>query len=433
MKLTDGERAILEGERGAYLAQCMRWLVEWGEVMGARRMVAVDNTHVLLPVPNRMASGASPETLKQYMADLELACSEHTHPRCTCTVHTLFLTLDELDVPENDPVQVQMQRALEQKAIWAGYLPTYTCAPYLVGNVPLKGEICAWTESSAVVYANSILGARTTRHGTESANAASLLGLVPEFGVLLDENRAGTLRIEVAAPLACPTDWGALGYWSGKRAGLGIPVFCGLRRPTQEEAKQLCAALASSGGVTMCHIVGVTPEAPTLEAAFQGTPPPISAIFDERALTETYVSLSAHTGAEVDMVILGCPHASLREIAQIAALLDGKRVAEGVRLWVCTARGTQRNAAYLGYVETIEAAGGRVLCDTCPTNMRMPARRIAMPGFKQAHYARGMTSVERLGTGGAGCEGDASAVEVIVADTPACIRTAIAGRWLGDE
>ena len=433
MELTASQRAILGGEQGETLAQCMRWLVEWGEVMGARRMVAVDNTHVLLPVPNRMASGASQETLDRYMADLELACSERTHPRCTCTVHTLFLTLDELDVPENDSRQVQMQRALEEKAVWAGYLPTYTCAPYLVGNVPVKGEICAWTESSAVVYANSILGARTTRHGTESANAASLLGLVPEFGVLLDENRRGTLRIEVSAPLDCPTDWGALGYWSGKLAGLGIPVFCGLRRPTQEEAKQLCAALASSGGVTMCHIVGVTPEAPTLETAFQGTAPPITATFDGPALLETYAALSAHTGSEIDTVILGCPHASLREIAQIAALLDGKRVAEGVRLWVCTARATQRSAAYLGYVEIIEAAGGRVLCDTCPTNMRIPSQRIVTPGFKQAHYARGMTSVERLGTGEAGCvPGAGAAVEVIVADTPACVRAAIEGRWLGD-
>jgi len=328
-----------------------------------------------------------------------------------------------------------MQRALEKRAIWAGYLPTYTCAPYLVGNVPVQGEICAWTESSAVVYANSILGARTTRHGTESANAASLLGVVPEFGVLLDENRRGTLRLEVTVQLDCPTDWGALGYWAGRRAGLGIPVFCGLRRPTQEEAKQLCASLASSGGVTMCHIVGVTPEAPTMEAAFQGSAPSVSGIFDERARAETVASLSAHTGAEIDTVILGCPHASLREIAQIAALLEGKRVAEGVRLWVSTARGTQRNAAYLGYVATIEEAGGRVLCDTCPTNMRIPARRIVTPGFKQAHYARGMTSLERLGIEGEpGCApGLGSAVETILADTPACICAAIEGRWLGNE
>jgi predicted aconitase len=331
-------------------------------------------------------------------------------------VHALFVTLDELDVPENDPQQVQMQRDLADKATRAGFIPTFTCAPYLVGNVPLKGEICAWTESSAVVYANSILGARTTRHGTESANAASLLGLVPEFGVLLDENRKGTVRIQVTAQLDSPTDWGALGYYAGRLSGLGIPVFDGVRRPTQEEAKQLCAALASSGGVTMCHIVGVTPEAPTLEAAFHGDAPRPAATFDQAALANTYALLSAHTGAEIDSVILGCPHASLFEIAQIAAWLRGRRVADGVRLWINAARGTKRNAEAMGYAADIQAAGGTILCDTCPTNLRIPARRIVTSGFKQAHYARGMAGAE-----------------TIVADTTTCIRAAVAGKWVGND
>ena len=415
MELSSEQRAILEGAQGAYLAQCMRWLVEWGEVMGARRLVPVDNTHVLLPVPNRMAHGASPETLERYMADLWEACSHHTHPRCMCTVHTSFVTLDDLDIPENDPQQVQMQKDLGAMAAAAGFIPTFTCAPYLVGNVPLKGEICAWTESSAVVYANSILGARTTRHGTESAIAASLLGLVPEFGVLLDDNRKGTLRIQVTAHLEDPTDWGALGYFAGKLAGLDIPVFDGARRPTQAEAKQLCAALASSGGVTMCHIAGATPEAPTLEAAFHGQVPEPAVIFDDAALWETYASLRTHTGNEIDAVILGCPHASIHEMAQIADLIRGKQVADGVRLWVNTAHGTKRNAEAMGYAASIEAAGGTVLADTCPTNLRVPAGRIVTPGFKQAHYARGM-----------------SGAEVIVAGIASCIRAAVAGRWLGD-
>lgn len=412
VELTSEQQAVLGGSRGEYLARCIRWLVEWGEVMGARRLVPVDNTHALLPVPNLMARGASEETIERYMADLWEACSYRTHPRCTCTVHTLFVTLDDLDVPENDPQQVQMQKELAAAAAEAGFIPTFTCAPYLVGNVPLKGEICAWTESSAVVYANSILGARTTRHGTESAIAASLLGLVPEFGVLLDEQRKGTLLVEVTAQLDGPTDWGALGYFAGKLAGLGIPVFKGARRPAQEEAKQLCAALATSGGVTMCHIVGVTPEAPTLEAAFQGQAPQDTVTFDDQALQEAYASLRVRTGNEIDAVILGCPHASMREIEQIAALLGGRHVASGVRLWVNAARATKCGAEAMGYAATIEAAGGYILGDTCPTNMRIPARRIVTPGFKQAHYARGMVGAE-----------------VIVDDLASCIRAAVDGRW----
>ena len=417
MELTAEQREVLAGARGSYLATCMRWLVEWGEAMGAGRLIAVDNTHALLPVPNLMARGASPETLRQYLATLQEACSHPTASRCLCTLHTAFVTLEELSgVAENNPEQVRMQRELADLAAAAGFIPTFTCAPYLVGNVPLKGEICAWTESSAVVYANSILGARTTRHGTESAIAASLLGWVPEFGVLLDENRRGTLRVEVRARLDCPTDWGALGYFTGKLAGLGIPVFNGVRRPSQDEAKQLCAALATSGGVTMCHIAGVTPEAPTLEAAFHGSVPGEHLTFDDGTLCRTYLSLRNHTGEEVDSVIFGCPHASIREIAEIASLLRGKRAAEGVRLWVDTARATKGSADAIGYTRIIEEAGGRILCDTCPTNLRVPARRIVTHGFKQAHYARGMVGAE-----------------VIVAKTEPCIRAAVAGRWLGDE
>jgi predicted aconitase len=416
MQLTAEQQAVLGGSRGPYLAKCMRWLVEWGDVMGARRLIPVTNTHALFPVANVMARGASKHTLEQQAADLREACSHPTAPGCVCTVHTLFLTMDDLDAPQNDPEQQRAQREINALAADAGFLNTFTCAPYLVGNVPLKGEICAWTESSAVVYANSILGARTTRHGTESAMAASLLGLVPEFGVLLDEHRKGTLRIEVSADLDSPTDWGALGYFAGNKAGLGIPVFHGVRRPSQDEAKQLCAALATSGGVSMCHIAGVTPEAPTLEAAFHGDVPAECLSFTDETLREMYAALRSHTGDEIDTVILGCPHASIHEIAEIAALLKGKRVAAPVRLWVDAARATKASADAMGYTAIIEAAGGRILCDTCPTNMRMPARRIVTHGFKQAHYARGMIGAE-----------------VIVAETRPCIDAAVAGRWMGDE
>jgi len=416
IRLSPDQQSILSGAQGPYLAKCMRWLVDWGEAMGATRLIPVDNTHVLLPVPNLVARGASKETIEQYVRNLKEACSHPTNSRCVCTVHTLFVTMDDLHVPENDPEQVRMQREITEMATAAGFIPTFTCAPYLVGNVPLKGEVCAWTESSAVVYANSILGARTTRHGSESAIAASLLGLVPEFGVLLAENRKGTLRVEVSATLTNPTDWGALGYFAGKLAGLGIPVFNGVQRPSQDEAKQLCAALATSGGVTMCHIAGVTPEAPTLEAAFHGDVPADFIEFTQATLRATYKSLRNHTGDEIDAVILGCPHASIREISEFASLLKSQRVADAVRLWVDTARGTKANADAMGYTKIIEEAGGTILCDTCPTNMRIAARRIVTHGFKQAHYARNMIGAE-----------------VIVAPTEACIRAAVSGRWLGDE
>jgi hypothetical protein len=166
----------------------------------------------------------------------------------------------------------------------------------------------------------------------------------------------------------------------------------------------------------MCHIVGVTPEAPTLEAAFHGEAPSEFIPFTDATLREMYDSLRHRTGDEVDSVILGCPHASIREIAEIASMLKGKHVAEGLRLWVNAARATKAGSDAMGYTRVIEAAGGAILCDTCPTNMRIPARRIVTSGFKQAHYARGMVGAE-----------------VIVAGLEPCIRAALAGRWMGDE
>lgn len=413
MNLNKEQQEILNGSRGPILAKYMKWLTDWGTVMGAERLIKVNNTHALLPVPNLLAEGASENTMNEYVNNLREALSQPTDKKCFCSVHATFVSRYSVpNVKENTPEQVEIQRELSAMASNSGFIPTFTCAPYLVGNVPIKGEICAWTESSAVVYANSIFGARTTRHGTESAIAASLLGWVPEFGVLINENRKGTLLIEVTANLDDPTDFGALGYFAGKKAGLGIPVFNGVKHLSQEDAKQLCAALASSGGVTMCHVVGITPEANDLEQAFQGNIPKDSVTFDQKALEATYKQLQTNTGDEVDMVSLGCPHASVRELSQFAFLLKGKKIAKDVRLYINTAHGTLENAGVMGFKKIIEDAGGVFITDTCPMNLNMKAKRIVTHGFKQAHYARGISNAE-----------------VIIDRIEGCVEAAITGKW----
>ncbi len=411
MNLTDEQQQILCGAKGEFLATCMRWLVEWGDAMGAQRLVPVANTHALVTVPGNLVYGAGDKPLERSLDLLHAVCQ---HQVCGhCTTHITFAHEEqyaEIDMPSE---QVEAQQQVMQAASEAGFLMTHTCAPYLVGNVPLKGEVCAWTESSAVVYANSILGARTTRHGTESALAASILGVVPEFGVLLDENRLATLQIDVTTPLRTPTDWGALGYFTGRAAGLEVPVLHGTPQPTQEDAKQLCAALASGGGVTLCHIAAVTPEAPTLEQALGGRHPQRQLTFGDQERRAAYAELRTHTDDCIDTVILGCPHASLHEVAEVARHLKGKRLAPGVTMWVCLAYATRANAERLGFARTIIDAGGYLFCDTCPTNsMRLEATRMVTPSFKQAHYARGMIGVE-----------------VIVDNLRGCLAAAVSGRW----
>jgi len=414
MDLNDEQQQILDGVRGHFLAKCLRWLVDWGDAMGARRLVPVTNTHALVTVPGNLIRGAGREALEQSKELLRAACQHKVC--CQSTTHITFAHEEqytEIDMPAE---QVAAQQEIQRMARDAGFLMTYTCAPYLVGNVPVKGEICAWTESSAVVYANSILGARTTRHGTESAIAAALTGYVPEFGVLLDEHRRATLQIDVTTSLSTPTRWGALGYFTGQTAGLEVPVFSGTPQPTQDDAKQLCAALASGGGVTMCHIAGVTPEARSLEEALGGKPPRRRITFGEIELQSTYQQLRTQTGDQIDTVILGCPHASLDEVAKIALALDGQQIADSVTLWVCMAYATRANAERLGFAECITQAGGYLFVDTCPTNsMRVDAQRVVTTGFKQAHYAQNMLGAE-----------------VIVDDLDGCLHAALTGRWTDD-
>jgi len=411
MKLTDEQKSLLNGDKGSFLAKCMSWLVDWGEAMGAERMIPVTNTHALVTVPGNLVWGADQKTINSAMELLRPALK---HPVCChSTTHITFAHEEQYKEIEMPQEQVKAQLEVMEMARDSGFLMTYTCAPYLVGNVPIKGEICAWTESSAVVYANTILGARTTRHGTESAIAAALTGFVPEFGVLLDQNRLASIQVEVTAKLRSPTDWGALGYFTGKETGLEVPVFSGTPQPLQEDAKQLCAALATGGGVTMSHIAGVTPEAETLEKALGGKIPRRKIQFDDNELIDSYNQLRDHTDDAIDTVILGCPHASLQEIAEIAHYLKRKHIAEGLTLWVCTAYATRANAERLGFAKIITDAGGYIFCDTCPTNsMRLKAKRIITPGFKQAHYARNMIGAE-----------------VIIDNLKACLDAALTGRW----
>jgi len=391
MFLSQQEKDILKNKEDTILARYMNILVRWGEAMGAARMVPVNNVHAVLCSKGNYLKKASQTTIDREIYHLKEVCSRKV--RCFTTTHASYMDLRiwrELGINEK---QAGLQHKLLDWGRKAGFLMTWTCAPYLVGNVPTKGEICAWTESSAVVYANSIIGARTTRHGDVSALAAAMLGIVPKFGVLLKENRKGDFVVDVQVKLSTYSDWGALGYYIGKVAGLRIPVFRGVESITLEDAKQLSAALASSGGVTMFHIVGLTPEAATLENAFQSSRADKVIRFDNQDLRNTYQIFNTRvSGYQIDNVVLGCPHASLKELKQIAELLEGKKVSRNLNLWICTAYGVAMDAKRSGYLKIIEDAGGKVLCDTCLVNCRpslfMQGKRMATNAFKQAHYAQ---------------------------------------------
>ena len=256
-----------------------------------------------------------------------------------------------------------------------------TCTPYLAGNEPTFGQHIAWGESSAVVYANSVIGARTNREGGPSALAASLTGRTPLYGLHLDENRVPTHAVGVESPLRSPEDFAAMGYFVGKTVKDGIPYFRGVKRAGLEELKLLSAALASSGGVAMFHMAGITPEARETPAQLERVP------FTSRDLAETTALLNDE--GTPDFVSVGCPHCSLTEVATIARLLDGKRVQ--TEFWICCSREVKRKSDLVGYSRMIEGSGAKFATDTCmvvaPVE-ELGYRVVATNSAKACHYLR---------------------------------------------
>jgi len=414
VKLTDEQQAVLDGEQSPVRAEYLRQLIEWGEAFGAERLVPVENVMPNgMSVPNRTLGDLPYDLIQSYIDFVKSCLCENV--RVTTTIQATCLDLERPEFFGSDMRQVPAQREFLDIARESGFALTWTCAPYLIGNVPVKGQICAWTESHAVVYINSFLGARTTRNGTESAIAAAVTGWVPEFGVLRTENRKARFVVNVEADLKTDTDWGCLGFFAGRAGGLRIPAFVGPRSPRLEAARQLCAALATSGGAPMLHIVGVTPEAPTLEAACQDSKPEETVTFGSNELAGIYETLRSNTGSEIDFVYFGCPHATLQEVVEIATALRGKKVHENVRLLVSMSYAMMMQARRLGYVQEIEKARGSIMVDTCPTNAYWPhTRRMATPAVKTCFYAQNLL----------GCEG-------LLAPLTDCIRVAETGRWNG--
>ena len=348
MYLTKEQERILAGEYGEVLERNFRLLVKLGDIYGANRMP---------PVGSAQIAGVSYKSIGdpglEFLEDL---ASKGAKVQIPTTLNPPGMDLEdwrELGFPEDFAAkQMRIMDAFERM----GVMMTATCTPYLVGNLPRFGEHIAWSESSAVSFVNSVLGARTNREGGPSALAAAFCGVTPSYGLHLKEHRKPDFLIKVEIELKSEADFGALGCYVGKRVKDKVPYFQGVRQASMDELKALGAAMAASGAVALYHVEGMTPEASRCD------PEGLETIeVDERELRETCEKLN--TGEEPDIVMLGCPHASLHEISELARKLEGKRLKKP--LWICTSRITKETAKRTGFVEAIERAGGKVVGDTC--------------------------------------------------------------------
>ncbi|WP_172299228.1 aconitase X catalytic domain-containing protein [Pseudoruegeria sp. HB172150] len=421
MRLTDQERSLRDGAHGEARARAMDLLIRYGEALGAERLVESRNVagafNASTPSVRHMADDGFDRVFSELNLDADDVVDIPHMAVPTCQLIT-GIDNDNYELQGVDPGLAELQKQSEKYLGRRGINMMCTCTPYQVGNVPVKGEHCAWMESSAVIYCNSVLGARTNVEGKESTGAAGLTGRIPYWGLHIPENRLANRLIRVEADVDDMADWGVLGYFTGFEVEENIPAFDGLtHQPDLMKLKHFGAAAASSGGVEMYHIPGITPEAPTLDAAFGANARPDPIVYGRAERDRTWERLQNATDRKLDFVMLGCPHNSIEQMSLVAELLDGKRIHPDTALWVHTPRAIRQMADRSGYTEVIEAAGGVVMSDTCPSiSRRLPqgVRVIATDSVKQAHYLPAIAKVQGW-----------------FGSVQQCVDSAIAGEWLG--
>jgi predicted aconitase len=441
MRLTDEEQAMLAGEFGPGVQKAMEILAALGTIYAADDLVPVSSVQVA-GVSYKNLGDAGLEFLSQWAA-------QGARVRVPTTLNPAGLDLQRWQELGFDADFAGQQARVMQAFAAMGIRTTCTCTPYFVGNLPARGDHVAWAESSAVSFANSVLGARTNREGGPSALAAAIAGRTPRYGLHILENRRAQLMVDIRCPVRSLADFGALGAWVGRTAQNRVPYFRGLQVPTSkaDEAaghdkghelanpegsgrlasrpgpdsarrvdllKALGAAMAASGAVALYHIQGVTPEADD-----PGMIDPAAETLVVESLAEGYAMLqrpavNTGQGDRVDLVWIGCPHASLDELAQVIELLAGRRAESA--LWVTMAREMRIEAERAGLVAELEMLGGQVVADTClvvaPVK-ELGFRSMATPSGKGAYYAP-----------------NHSGLAVYYGGLEACIEAAVTGFWI---
>lgn len=414
LHLSSRDHDLLAGERGPGAKMAMSVMVRMAEFHGAERLLDIEQAHIDSSI---------------YMGEAGLEFAERLAGLGAKVAVPATLNVSAVDEHHWQEWAVPPDWAANARRQMAAYVqmgcrPTWTCAPYQVDLIPKFGQQIAWGESNAIVFANSVIGARTERYPDLLDICAAITGRVPAVGLHLAKNRAGQLLLELSdIPLALQQDdsfYPVLGHLLGKTARERIPVVAGLQvRPTEDQFKALGAASASSGAVALFHLVGHTPEAPTLEAAFQGRQPEETHSVTLDSLRAARRELTTATGAKLDLVVLGSPHFSLAEFKQLAPLLAGRRVHPEVKFLVTSSRAMTLLAQKAGYLAALEAFGGKVTVDTCilASPMLPPEiKRLMTNSAKYAYYAPGMLKTE-----------------ITFGSLADCVQSAVEGRVVRDE
>jgi len=417
MNLTEVEEAMASGKHGPGIEKCMNILIKVGEAFGAEQMVGITSAHTMPKEP--------PDLLNE-MTEGVAGTGVFT------TLHSLMSAFDplcwqEMGIPEefaSQELSIYKRRLDVYHRI--GFYQTYTCLPMLVGNLPRKGDYISWIGTGAQLFANSIIGARTNRDGTVVSLAAAITGRAPYTGLFLDGNRHAEVLVVLDGleiSQLTHTDFGAIGYYVGGKAKNRNIVIDGLPKELVfDQLKYLMAPLSTSGSVSICHIVGLTPEATDLPQALGRRKPSEVIKVGREEIKQSKALYAGGKSDHVDMAIFGCPHCTVAELKTMASLLDGKKVGNNQRLWVGMPYQVYHLAQTMGYTDVIENAGGVIsrACMATIPDSPMPAtvNVIATNSFKAAHY------ISRLTEG---------RVKVLIGDMDVCLDAVTGGEWKGDS
>ncbi len=395
VRLSTDDQAMLDGQSGEAARFAMSVLARMAEVTGAEELLSVEQAHI-------DACGLMSQSSLEFIEHL---ANHDGRVRIPTTLNMIPLDLRNwrhLGVPA---AFGEKASRIVEAYLKIGCIPTYTCAPYQGYLTPRFGQQIAWGESNAVVYANSVLGARTNRYGDYMDVCAAITGRAPKVGLHLRENRRGKVLVRIKdVPMKTwqsPAAWATLGHLVGAHVGNSIPVIEGLpQRASSDQLKAFGAAAASSGAVALFHAVGITPEAPDLVTAFHGYEPEETVDVSLQMLRHAWQDLSSvEQGDRLDAVILGCPHFSYSEFeALIRGIteLHPNRVHSKVQMLVFTNASAYALAERRGFIESLESFGATVVLDTCPFHspiIMKGTHTVMTNSGKCAYYAPGELGV----------------------------------------
>ena len=428
VSLTDDEKRMLQGEEGHVRQACMQYLVETCEIAGAERLIDLDGTGDMhTPMFGSGIYAYTFEDVKELAeqgAKFKIPTFADKGPRAgAIPIHgweNCNMCNKRGDwLNERSTYDAVMQEDVYEVLRKMGLITTFSCANYLTMTYwPSVGQHCSWFESSQMPYCNATLGARTNFDG---GFATCFLGKAPYYDMHITENRYATMLVETDRLIQTDMEFDVYGFAVGEACATDVPVVAGTAKPTTTQIEKFNSACMTGGNVRMYHMPGITPEAPTIEFATGGKPFKQQVMIDNAVLRATYESLNFHTGDDVDLVYLGCPHLNMVDLMRLSWKLEGKKCK--IPVWIMMTPWIFDAARQHGYTDIFEKAGAHLMTGSCLCAMGVVpegVKNVALDTAKQVQYVTGCYP------------DDDNRLQVYYGSQDDCLDAALTGKWHGE-